>query len=214
MVFDMKILFKAAFVTIVSLLLVSPSAGQVDNLKEMTVVMPAQSITRAIKPLLPYKIDLGEGFVGSFFVKSIDNIRIKKNKILFTSLISGKNIKYATKLGKQVINVVVGDVNLPSSWEVLFRFDKTKNRLLVMPKLQEIKDLEELSQGDGLLNSLLTAFSGVEYPIDLNNIKPVKSKINKQLWILTMKITDVYTSKDKLFVEVIPTVQIDSTNKQ
>jgi len=208
----MKILNRSALTAIIIFLLVAPSTAQVDNLKEMTVVMPAQSIARAIKPLLPYKIDLGKDFVGSFFVKSIDNIRIKKNKIFFTSLISGKNIKYATKFGKQVINIVVGDVNLPSSWEVSFRFDKTKNRLLVMPKLQEIKDLEELSQGDGLLNSLLTAFSGVEYPIDLNNIKPVKSKFNNQLWILTMKITDVYTGKDKLFVEVKPKVKIAKKN--
>jgi len=199
---------------IIIFLLVAPSTAQVDNLKEMTVVMPAQSIARAIKPLLPYKIDLGKDFVGSFFVKSIDNIRIKKNKIFFTSLISGKNIKYATKFGKQAINIVVGDVNLPSSWEVSFKFDKTKNRLLVMPKLQEIKDIKELSQADGLLNSLLTALSGVEYPIDLNNIKPVKSEFNKQLWILTMKITDVYTGKDKLFVEVKPAVQIADLNKQ
>jgi hypothetical protein len=204
----MKILNRSVFTAIIIFLLVAPSTAQVDNLKEMTVVMPAQSIARAIKPLLPYKIDLGKDFVGSFFVKSIDNIRIKKNKIFFTSLISGKNIKYATKFGKQVINIVVGDVNLPSSWEVSFKFDKTKNRLLVMPKLEEIKDLEELSQGDGLLNSLLTAFSGVEYPIDLNNIKPVKSEFNKQLWILTMNITDVYTGKDKLFVEVKPKVKI------
>ena len=204
----MKTLFRMVCMAIVLFLLISPSTAQVDNLKEMTVVMPAQSIARAIKPLLPYKIDLGKDFVGSFFVKSIDNIRIRKNKIFFTSLIIGKNIKYARKFGKQVINIVVGDVNLPSSWEVSFRFDKTKNRLLVMPKLQEIKDIKELSQGDGLLNSLLTAFSGVEYPIDLNNIKPVKSKFNKQLWILTMIITDVYTSKDKLFVEVKPKVKI------
>ncbi|MCP4629967.1 MAG: hypothetical protein GY850_41635 [bacterium] len=210
----MKVLFRVVYVAIILFLPVSPSTAQVDNLKEITVVMPAQSIARAIKPLLPYKIDLGKDFVGSFFVKSIDNIRIKKNKIFFTSLISGKNIKYATKFGKQVINIVVGDVNLPSSWEVSFKFDKTKNRLLVMPKLHEIKDIKDFSQGDGLLNSLLTAFSGVEYPVDLNNIKPVKSKFNKQLWILTMNITDVYTGKDKLFVEVKPDVQIDSTNKQ
>ncbi len=210
----MKILFKAACVAIVLFLLVSPLTAQVDNLEEMTVVMPAQSIARTIKPLLPYKINLGKDFVGSFFVKSIDNIRIKKNKIFFKSLITGKNIKYATKFGKQVINIVVGDVNLPSNWEVSFRFDQTKNKLLVMPKLEEIKDLEELSQGDGLLNSLLMAFSGAEYPIDLNDIKPVKSKFNKQLWILDMKITDVYTGKDKLLVAVKPAVRIDRPKKQ
>ena len=210
----MKTLFRIVFVVMVVLLLVASSIAQVDNLKEMTVVMPAQSIARTIKPLLPYKIDLGKDFVGSFFIKSIENIRIKQNKILFNSLISGKNIKYATKFGKQVINIVVGDVNLPSNWEVSFKFDKTKNKLLVVPKLEEIKNIEELSQGDGLLNTLLTAFSGVEYPIDLNKIKPIQSKFNKQLWILNMNISNVYTGKNKLFVEVKPAIQINSTKKQ
>ena len=204
----MKVLFRVAYVAMALFLLVAPATAQVDNLKEMTVVMPAQSIARAIKPLLPYKIDLGKDFVGSFFVKSIDNIRLKKNKIFFTSLISGKDIKYATKFGKQVINIVVGDVNLPSSWEVSFKFDKTKNKLLVMPQLQEIKDMKDFSQGDGLLNSLLTAFSGVEYPIDLNNIKPIKSEFDNQLLTVNMNVSNVYARGDSLYVELKPVARI------
>jgi hypothetical protein len=199
---------------IILLLLSAPSAAQVDNLKEMTVVMPAQSIARTIKPLLPFKIDLGKDFVGSFYVKSINNIRISQNKIFFRSLISGQDIKYATKFGKQVINIVVGDVNLPSNWEVGFKFDKAKNTLILKPHLQEIKDMQNLSQADGLLNTLLTALSGVEYPVDLSKIKPAKTKFYNRLWILNMKITDIYTVKNKLFVEAKPTVQIANTQKQ
>jgi hypothetical protein len=210
----MKRLYKAVFASAIFLLIVSSAAAQVDGLREMTVVVPAQSLAKAIKPLLPYKIDLGKNFVGSFYVQSIENIRINNEKVSFSSLISGKDIKYATKIGKQVVNFVVGEVNLPSRWEVSFNYDKNKKTLYFKPTLLEPENEKQFSQGDALLNGLLTALSGVEYPVELKNLKPVKSEIYNQLWTLNMEIADVYTGGDKLFIEVIPIVQIDSSNKQ
>jgi len=206
----MKVISRSVPVAVVLLLLVSLSNAQVKSLKEMTVVVPAESIARAIKPLLPYKIDFGKNFIGSFFINSIDNIKIKKDKILFSSLISGKDIKYATKVGKQTINFVVGEVNLPTDWALSFKYDKTNKRLLVSPSLKGLKDEKEFSQGDALLNTLLKALSGVEYPVDLSDLNPVKSKILNQLLTVTMDISDVYTVDDKLLVEIIPTAHIDT----
>jgi hypothetical protein len=125
----MKRLIRVALAPVILLLVVFSTTAQVSGLQEMTMVIPAESLVKVIKPLLPFKIDLGQNFLGSFFVQSIENIRISKDKILFTSLISGKDIKYATKIGKQVVNFVVGDVNLPSKWEVFFNFDKRKKIL-------------------------------------------------------------------------------------
>jgi hypothetical protein len=209
----MKVLKSSALVSIILLLLVSSATAQVNDLREMTVVVPAQSLAKAIKPLLPYKIDLGKNFVGSFYVKSIENIRINNDKISFSSLISGKDLKYATKIGKQVVNFVVGEVNLPSRWEVSFKYDKSKKTLYFKPTLQEPENEKEFSQGDALLNGLLTALSGIEYPVELKNLKPVKSEFYNQLWTLNMDIADVYTGGDKLFIEVVPIVQIDSSTK-
>ncbi len=177
-------------------------------------MVPAESLAKVINPLLPYQIDLGKNFIGSFFVQSIENIRINNDKISFASLISGKDIKYATKIGKQVVNFVVGDVNLPSRWEVAFSYDKSKKTLFLKPTLQASKNEKEFSQGDALLNTLLTALSGLEYPVELNDLKPVKSEFYNQLWILNMDIADVYTGNDKLFIELLPKVQIDNSNKQ
>jgi hypothetical protein len=209
----MKALNRSIFVVIILLLLVSSSIAQVDSLKEMAVVVPAESIARAIKPLLPYKMDFGKNFVGSLYIKSIDNIKIKKGKILFSSLISGKDIKYATKIGKQTINFVVGEVNLPSNWEVAFKYDKINKKLVLFPSLQGSKDEKDFSQGDALLNSLLTALGDLEYPVDLGNLNPIKSKFYNQLLTLNVVVADIYAAGDKLFVEVIPAVKIDALNE-
>jgi len=209
----MKVFNRSAFVAIILLLLVTASTAQVDSLKEMTVVVPADSIARVIKPLLPYRIDLGKNFLGDFWVKSIENIRIKTDKIFFSSLISGKDIKYATKIGKQVVNFVVGDVNLTSRWEVSFNYDKSKKTLFIKPYLQDSKNEKKFSQGDALLNTLLTALSGIEYPVELDNLKPIKSEFYNQLLTVKMDVSGIYTLDDKLFVEVIPTAHIDTLNE-
>jgi len=206
----MNVLTRSALAAVILYLLVSLSTAQADGLKEMTAVIPAQSLDRAIKPLLPYKMDFGKNFIGSLYIKSIDNITIQKGKILFSSLISGKDIKYATKVGKQTINFVVGEVNLPSRWEVAFKFDKISKKLLILPNLQGTKDEKDFSQGDMLLNALLTALGSVEYPVDLSNLKPIKSKLLNQLLTVEMDISDVYSGDDKLFVELIPAVKVDS----
>jgi hypothetical protein len=204
----MKKLYGIVFASVIFLLIASSSIAQVDRFQEMTIVVPTQSLTKVIKPMLPYKIDLNENFSGSFFVQSIENLRINNDKILFSSLISGRDIKYATKIGNQVIYIGVGDVNLTSLWDVTFKYDKDKKTLFVKLYLKESKNEKEFSRGDVLLNAFLKALSGVEYPIDLNNPDPMKSEIHNQLWMLHMDIVDVYTRKDSLFIELIPAVQI------
>ncbi len=210
----MKRLYKVVCALAVFLLIVSSAAAQVNGLREMTMVVPAESLAKAIKPLLPYPIDLGKNFLGSFYVKSIENIRINAGKISFSSLISGKDIKYTTKIGKQVVNLVVGDVNLPSRWQVAFHYDKSKKTLLVTPNLQDPENEKEFSQGDALLNTLLTALSGIEYPVELNNLKPVTSEFSNQMLTLNTDIADIYGADNKLFIELIPIVKIDSLKKQ
>jgi len=209
-----KRFYKVVFTAAILLLLVSSATAQVNGLQEMTLVMPAASLAKAIKPLLPYKIDLGQNFVGTFFVQSIENIKIEKDRILFSSVISGKDIKYATKIGKQVINFVVGDVKLPNQWEVFFNYDKQKKILFVKPLVKGPADQKDLSQGDALLNTLFEAFSGIEYPVELNNLKPVTSEFYNQLLTLTTDIADVYGADNKLFIELIPLVQIDRSKEE
>ena len=202
------VLFPAILV-----LVVLPATAQVNGLHETTMVIPAESLPKIIAPLLPFKLDLGKNFIGSFFVQSIKDIRIEKDRILFSSLIHGEDIKYATKIGNQVVNFVVGDVNLPNQWEVFFSFDKGKKILLVKPFVKGPADQKGLSQGDALLNSLFEAFSGIEYPVELSNLQPVTSEIYHHLLTLNTDIADIYGAANKLFIELTPSVRIEPPKK-
>ena len=73
----MKKLHIFGVATILTLFFVSPAIAEKKNSDELSIVVPADSIARFIKPLLPYRIDFGENFSGSIWVKSIKNIKIK-----------------------------------------------------------------------------------------------------------------------------------------
>jgi len=188
-------------------LLCSPASAQVKNIKELTVVVPAESIAKFIQPLLPYRIDIGKNFSGSFWVKSIENLKITKDRISFSAHIYGEDIGYSAKIGKQTANFKVGKVNLRNDWEASLRFDKSKKELYIKPHIEGPQNKEDFSQGDILIDTLLNALSDIEYPIDVNRIKPITAELYDTELIINTHISDVYTDSNKLFIEIIPTAQ-------
>jgi len=203
----MKKLSTIAVTFILFVLLFSPAPAQVRNTKELTVVVPAESIAKFIQPLLPYSIDMGENFSGSFWVKSIENIKITKDRVSFSAHIYGKDIGYSAKIGKQTARFEVGDVNLRNHWEASLRYDKSKKKLYLKPHIESPKNKKDLSQGDILIDTLFDALSDMEYPIDLNKIKPITAEIYNTELAIDTKISDVYSNNNKLFIEIIPTAQ-------
>ena len=208
----MKTLHTITISLIFFFLLFSQTPAQVKNTKELTVVFPAESIVKFIQPLLPYRINIGENFSGSFWVKSIENIKITKDKVSFSTQIYGKNIGYSAKIGKQTANFKVGNVNLRNDWQASLRYDKNKKKLYIKPNIEGPKNKEDFSQGDILLDTLFNALSDIEYPIDVNRIKPITTELYDTELIVNTDISDVYASENMLFIEVIPTAQKKEAN--
>ena len=199
---------------ILLLLLFSAVPAQVKNIKELTVVVPAESIANFIHPLLPYSIDIGKNFSGTFWVKSIENIKITKDRISFSAHIYGEDIGYSAKIGKQTANFQVGNVNLCNHWDASLRFDKSKKKLYLTPHIEGPQNKKDFSQGDILLDTLLNALSDIEYPIDVNRIKPVTTELYNTELTINTDLSDVYTVNNKLFIEIIPTAQKKGANPQ
>ena len=195
-------------------LLFSPASAQVKNIEELTVVVPAESIAKFIQPLLPYSIDVGKNFSGSFWVKSIENIKITKDRVSFSAHIYGKDIVYSAKIGKQTASFKVGNVNLRNHWEASLRFDKSKKKLYIKPHVEGPQNKKDFSQGDILIDTLFNALSDLEYPIDVNRIKPITTKLYHTELTINTEISDVYAVNNKLFIEVIPTAQKKAVDTQ
>jgi len=200
--------FSAIIITFTLVfLLFSPAPAEIKDVNRLTVVVPADSIAKFIQPLLPYDIDIGENFSGSFWVKSIENLKITQNRVSFTAHIYGKDIGYSAKIGKQTANFKVGNVDLRHHWQASLRYDKSKKKLYLKPHVESPQDKESFSQGDILIDTLVTALSDIEYPIDLTRIKPITTHLYNTELTINMNIYDVYADNNMLIVEIIPTAQ-------
>jgi hypothetical protein len=212
----MRRLHIAAISCVFTLFLISPSVAQVGDTKELTVVVPAESIAKSIKPLLPYRMDIeriDESFSGSFWIKSVENVTIHKNSISFSTRVHGQDIKYSTKIGKQMLSLAVGEVNLHNDWETSFYYDKSKKTLFVKPHIESRDNIKDFSQGDILLYTILKALSDTEYAIEMNRFKTITSQFYDKALKINMDISDVYSHDNKLFVEIIPNVQVDASKR-
>ena len=211
---DTKKLYMTAIVAILFFLSFSAAPAQVNNIKELTVVVPAESIAQFIQPLLPYSINIGKNFSGSFWVKSIENIKIAKDKVSFSAHIYGKDIGYSAKIGKQTASFKVGNVNLRNHWEASLRYDKSKKMLYIKPHVEGPQNMQDFSQGDILIDTLFNALSDIEYPIDVNRIQPIAAEIYDTELTINTDISDIYADSNKLFIEIIPTAQKKGANTQ
>jgi hypothetical protein len=192
----------------------SAAPAQVKNISELTVVVPAGSIAKFIQPLLPYSINIGKDFSGSFWVKSIENIKISKDRVSFSAHIYGKDIGYSAKIGKQTASFKVGNVNLRNHWKASLRFDKSKKMLYIKPHVEGPQNKNDFSQGDILIDTLFNALSDIEYPIDVNRIKPIVTELFDTELTINTDISAIYADNNKLFIEIIPTAQKKGANSQ
>ena len=212
--FTMIKLPKSVVIAILFFLLFSAASAQVKNFKELTVVVPAESIAKFIQPLLPYSINIGKNFSGSFWVKSIENIKIAKDRVSFSTHIYGKDIVYSAKIGKQTASFKVGNVNLRNQWEASLRYDKSKKKLYIKPHIEGPQNKQDFSQGDILIDTLFNALGDIEYPIDVNRIKPIATELFDTELTINTDISDVYADNNKLFIEIIATAQKKGANNQ
>lgn len=182
--------------------------SQSGKTQNITLVVPESGVSNLIKGLFPYPIDFGKGFSGSFWIKSIDSIKIKKDRVSFATYIYGKDITYSTKIVNQAVRVEVGNINLHNNWKTSLRYDKKEKILLIKPHIEEQnKNKDSPSQGDMLLNALLMGLSDLEFPIEMKDLKPMTTVINNTKISINMEILDIYAGDGSLFIEVKPTAE-------
>ena len=183
------------------------ASAQGEKPENMTLVVPETGIANLLKGLFPYAIDFGKGFSGAFWIKSIDNIDIKENRVLFSTTIYGEDIKYTAKIADRAVAIEVGKINLHNNWNTALRYDAKEKILYVKPHVEESAKTNGLSHGDMLLNALLMGLSDLEFPIEMKDIQPIATEMNGTNIIINVEILNIYAEGDKLFIEFRPMAQ-------
>lgn len=183
-------------------ILVSYSLAFANKKSEITISVPAKSITEIINKTLPIEITKKKDISGVIWIESIDKLKLGNNKISFFMKMRGENVAYTAKIGNTPLLLNFGNINLALNCDASLRYDRKKNILYVKPVIiQEEKGKEGLAL---LLNALA---GGAEFPLEIQKLKPIIAKFGKDILTVNMKISNIYTSSGVLFIKIKPKVK-------
>jgi hypothetical protein len=189
------------------------SFAQSGDTKPLTIVIPEESVNLFAGDLLPYEIPMGKNFSGALWVQAVDNIKIGNNKIAFFLTILGKDIEFSTKIGDQSINLQLGEANVSGNCEASFRYDNKKKLLFITPQIRNMGGGNKKAQATEVLVPLLQGLSGMEYPVEIQRFEPIKTKLQNKTLKIQFDISNIYSNNDRLFVEIIPSVETKPIKK-
>lgn len=188
-------------VVCVSFLLVQAYASS-DKHHEITIVIPARVLQGFIKEVLPVEITTSKELSGVLWVKSIEGLRLGLDKLWFTATIHGENIAYKGKIGGLPANLRFGALESTLNCKASIRYDTKKGLLYVGPKV-----VEEGKKRDILWLLLVSVLSEGEYPVEVQKLKPIAARFSNKTVEVEMDISNIYTTNDRLFIAMRPTVK-------
>jgi hypothetical protein len=196
----MKKIGHTIFPFVLCLFLWSPWVrAEIGKKDEITIVIPEKVIERLISDTLPVEITAVNKLSGTIWVQSIDKVSLGKNKIFFSAHLFGKDVKYTDKIGNISASIAIGNIDLFFDFDTTIRYDKEKQILYLKPKITSRADK------DVVLTRLMETLTGDrEYPVKIQKLKSFVTRVGKTHILIKMDISDVYTLKHQLIVEIKP----------
>lgn len=190
-----------AILICISFCLVTSHAAA-DKNNEITIVIPARVLQGFINEVLPVEITTHEKVSGVLWIRSIEDLKLGLDKVWFTATIHGENIAYKGKIGGLPANLRFGALDSTLNCEASIRYDSKKGLLYVRPKV-----VEEGKEGDVLWLLLVSILSDREYPIEVQELKPIAARFSNKTVEIEMDISNIYTANDRLFIALRPSVR-------
>ena len=196
-----KTWFMPVFIFFVTLLGPPLSTGELKK-GEMTIAIPEELMTEFINDTLPIKIERKAAFSGVIWIESINRLKLGNDKISFSIDMHGENIGYKKKIGKRPMELEFGDVRLSFDCEASIRYDKEKNILFVRPEV-----IQENAEEQALVPLLATLLEGREFPIEIQKLESIVTKIGDKSLTIDMDISNIFTLDSILFIGIRPKVR-------
>lgn len=169
---------------------------------EMTIAIPEELMTEFINDTLPVKITRKKSFSGVIWIESVDKLKLGNDKISFSIKMHGEDIVYKRKVGKRPVELNFGDVRLAFECEGSIRYDKRRNILYVRPEV-----IQERAEEQALVPLLAALIEGREFPIEIQDLEPIITKIGDKSLTVDMDISSIFTLNNILFIGIRPKVR-------
>ena len=196
--------FRNMLLAFIMLLVVSPLMPCYAKTSVVTISLPAEVIKQSLQDILPLNIDETSRYVeGKLTLTSINKVVMGENSAIVEGLVNGENISVITRVGNQDLRIKVGNLHLPLTCDLTFRYDPQGKVLYVNPRLRP-PGSDSINDMASSVTSLLTLFNNKEYPVSLTSLQTLNAKIGDQDISVNMEPVDIRVSKGQLIVKMVP----------
>lgn len=181
---------------------ITAQAGTSDQ-KYITISLPAPALMETIKSLLPLPIEpQNTPMQGRILLTSIDSLTINNDLLRMKGVVAGQDLAVNTQIAGQNIQLKVGQVVLPVTCDLSFRFDRKLKMLYLAPRFTPPK-VETSSRSDAL-SPLFAAIGDKEYSLPLDGLQSFQAEIGNQIIPLTMEPVSISGVDNNLILELQP----------
>jgi hypothetical protein len=172
----------------------------------ITMNLPEAVIEKSMKQILPLSLEGSSSTLeGTITVMDITDLRIKNQQILFHLDIMGNNLHLVTRVANQDIRLKLGSARVDFDCDARIRYDAAKQTLFIRPTASDVQGSEALSKGD-IGQTLLLFLNGREFPLTMQNLKPIITEASDKIITINTKIVDVKGVEGALQLSLSPTV--------
>jgi len=148
-----------------------------------------------------------KGFSGNIWIESIQNLVLGDNEVAFVANIRGEDIRYLRKIRKRPLDLRFGNIKMLLECRGALRYDPGVNTLFVTPYAKEEIDKEKSSGMIMGISPLIAVLSGVEYPLRIQELKPMITQLGGKKLKIDLMISDIHTKDNMLFIDVKPSIE-------
>lgn len=182
---------------------ITPQAGASDQ-QYITLSLPAPALMETIQSLLPLPIDpQTTQMQGRIILTSIDSLAIDNDLLQMKGVVAGQDIAVNTQIAGQNIQLKVGQIVLPVTCDLSFRFDRKLKKLYLVPHFAPPE--ENTSSRSDALSPLFAAIGNKEYALPLDGLQSFQAEIGNQVIPLNMEPISISGVDNKLILELQPT---------
>jgi hypothetical protein len=198
---------KLLYVILICLLILiafPSSHAQTVSLDEISITIPRSVIINFIRAALPLNLENGPYLKGNVWIQTIDQVKIGSDKVEFKMTIQGKNLKFQTHLGKQVLLLDIGNLNSVFSCDASIRYDASKRLLFITPNIVQKPNEKDADQYVANFLQMLSLANGRAYPIEIQKVQHLVTKIGGNPLNIDIDITHISTEKNTVFIRGLP----------
>jgi len=181
--------------------LLMPACGY--SADDARITVPAAALAGLLADMSPLPLGPFKGLEGQLALGDFKNLQLVEKRLSADVHLSGRELRYTVNIGGTGVVLDVGSISIPLHVDLGFRLDVPAQKIWLTPTFRLRSDTPQ--QGEAV-QPILDLLTGESYVLDPAQWSQAFNWTEDAAIRLNMRITDLFTAKNKLFIAFQPQV--------